>query len=66
MLHQLLLFWGSKDELNETVTFLEYTKIRDDHVNYGGLLLVTDEFYMFVQGIENKVRKSLTINFLVP
>ena len=27
--------------------------------------LVSDEFYTFVQGIENEVRKVLTINFLI-
>ena len=66
MVHQLLLFRGSKDELDKQVTFLEYTKTLDDHVNYEGLLLVSDEFYTFVQGIENEVRKILTINFLIP
>ena len=54
------------DELDKQVTFLEYTKTLDDHVNYGGLLVVSDEFYTFVQGIENEVRKILTINFLIP
>ena len=28
-------------------------------------MLVTDDFYIFVRGIENDVRKVLTINFLI-
>ena len=65
MLHQLLLCWGSKEELDKHVTFLEYTKTWIDRVNCGDLWLVSDDFYMFVQGIENEVRKVLTINFLI-
>ena len=65
VLHQLLLCWGSKEELDKHVTFLEYTKTWIDRVNCGDLWLVSDDFYMFVQGIENEVRKVLTINFLI-
>ena len=64
-LHQLLSCWESKEELVKQVTFLEYTKTWVDRVNRGGLLLVTDDFYIFVRGIENDVRKVLTINFLI-
>ena len=65
MLHQLLSGWGSKDKLNKQVTFLKYTKTWVDCVTRGGLLLVSDELYMFVRGMENEVRKVLTINFLI-
>ena len=58
-LHQLLSCWESKEELVKQVTFLEYTKTWVDRVNRGGLLLVSDDFYMFVRGIENDVRKVL-------
>ena len=64
-LHQLLSCRGSKEELDKQVTFLEYTKTWVDRVNRGGLLLVSDDFYMFVRGIENEVRNVLTINFLI-
>ena len=47
------------------VMFLEYTKAWGDRVNCGGLLLVYDDFYMFVQCIENEVRKFLTMDFLI-
>ena len=45
--------------------FLEYTKTWVDHVNHGGLLLISDMFCMFVWGIEDGVRKVLTIIFLI-
>ena len=64
-LHQFLSCWGSKEELDKQVTFLQYTKTWVDLVNRGGLLLVSDEFYIFVQSVENEVRKVLTINFLI-
>ena len=64
-LHQLFSCWGSKEELVKQVTFLEYTKTWVDRVNRGGLLLESDDFYMFLRGIENDVRKVLTINFLI-
>ena len=47
------------------VTFLEYTKTWVDRVNCGSLLLVYDDFYMFVQGIESEVWKFLTMNFFI-
>ena len=64
-MHQLFSCWGSKEELVKQVTFLEYTKTWVDRVNRGGLLLVSDDFYMFVRGIENEVGKVLTINFMI-
>ena len=64
-LHQLLSCWGSREELDKQVKFLEYTKAWVDRVNRGGLLLVSDEFYIFVQGIENEVRKIPTIHILI-
>ena len=64
-MHQFLSCWGSKEELDKQVTFLQYTKTWVDLVNRGGLLLVSDEFYIFVQSVENEVRKVLTINFLI-
>ena len=47
-LQQLLSRWASKEEQDKQVTFLEYTKTWVDRVNRGGLLLVSDEFYMLV------------------
>ena len=64
-LHKLLSCWGSKEELDKQVTFLKYTKTWVDRVNRGGLLLISDELYMFVRGMENEVTKVLTINFLI-
>ena len=54
-LHQLLSCWGSKEELDKQITFLKHTKTWVDRVNRGGLLLVSDELYMFVRGMENEV-----------
>ena len=45
-LHQLLSCWGSNEELDKQVTFLEYTKTWVDRINRGGLLLVSDDFYV--------------------
>ena len=64
-LHQLLSCWGLKEELDKQVTFLKYTKTWIDRVNRGGLLLISDELYIFVRGMENQARKVLTINFLI-
>ena len=54
-LHQLLPCWGSKEKLDKQITFLKHTKTWVDRVNRGGLLLVSDELYMFVRGMENEV-----------
>ena len=47
-LHQLLMLWESKEGLDKQVTFLEYAKTWVNHVNHGGLLLISDMFCMFV------------------
>jgi len=57
--------WGSKeDDTKSPCSLLEYTNHWVDIVNRGGLMYVSDDFYLFIRRVEVLARKILNLNFL--
>ena len=46
-------------------TFLEYTRGWTDRTNRGGLFSVNDDFYIFIQRVENVARTVLNSNLII-
>ena len=65
---EILNYWGfKKDEEQEKCeeSFLEYTERWVNAVNRGGVLNVTDEFYVFIRRLENVARVIFNKDFLI-
>lgn len=45
-------------------TFLDFTKEWIELKNRGGLIEITDDFYIFIRRVENYVKATLTFNFM--
>lgn len=62
----LLSIWGSKtDAKSECSNLNEYASEWVDRINRGGLILVTDLWYMFIREIESQARKKINKDLLV-
>ena len=63
---QMLSCWGSNTDMEfDKASLYEYTREWVHHVNRGGLIEVTDDFFLFIKFIELECRKILNINFLI-
>ena len=62
---KLLTHWGSKEDHDKHLTFLEYIKSWVERVNCGVLFLVHDEFLTLLRKIEREVKEMLTVDFLI-
>ena len=61
---QLLSCWIRNTEFDKASLY-EYTREWVDGVNRGGLIEVTDDFFLFIKLVELECRKILNINFLI-
>ena len=68
-LKSIISCWSWKDdeqeEWNIEMSMLDYTKKWVDCVNRGGLLNVSDEFYIFIRDVENLARTVLNNQILL-
>ena len=63
---QMLSRWGRNTDTEfDKASLYEYTKEWIDPVNRGGLIEVTDDFFLFIKLTELECRKILNINFLI-
>ena len=63
---QMLSCWGRNTDIEfDKASLYEYTREWVDHVNRGGLIEVTDDFFLFIKLIEFECRKILNITFLI-
>ena len=63
---QVLSCWGRNTDIKfDKASLYEYTREWFDQVNRGGLIEVTDDFFLFIKLIELECRKVLNINFLI-
>ena len=63
---QVLSCWGRNTDIEfDKASLYEYTREWVDRVNRGGLIEVTDDFFLFIKLIELECRKILNINFLI-
>ena len=52
------------DEASDERSFLQYTEDWTDKINRGGLIKVTDEFYVFMRHVELSARNILNVNLM--
>ena len=52
------------DPASSSKTFLQYTKEWTNNINRGGLINVTDEFYIFIRHMEMSARNILNTNLM--
>ena len=56
-------FWYV-DPASSSKTFLQYTEEWTNKINRGGLINVTDEFYIFIRHVEMSARNILNTNLM--
>ena len=56
-------FW-CVDPASSSKTFLQYTEEWTNKINRGGLINVTDEFYIFIRHVEMSARNILNTNLM--
>ena len=62
----MLSCWVRNTDIDfDKASLYEYTREWVDQVNHGGLIEVTDDFFLFIKLIELECRKILNINFLI-
>ena len=59
----VIKFW-CVDPASSSKTFLQYTKEWTNNINRGGLINVTDEFYIFIRHMEMPARNILNTNLM--
>ena len=59
----VIKFW-CVDPASSSKTFLQYTKEWTNNINRGGLINVTDEFYIFIRHMEMSARNILNKNLM--
>ena len=59
----VIKFW-CVDPASSSKTFLQYTKEWTSNINRGGLINVTDEFYIFIRHVEMSARNILNTNLM--
>ena len=62
---ELIDCWVTKKDIRESVNFYDYTNTWTERIDRGGLMLVNEDFYIFIRRVERVARSVLNRDLLL-